>query len=139
MLKRKKIWKGYTPNSTEEIFIITDQLNTSPVTYSIKNLKVENIEGSFYEPELQKTSQEVFRIERVIKQDSKKKLALVKWMGYDERFNSWVKLSELKKYKNIYFINLIYKKGFYIIGQSLWLTVIKNIICFCLYKGLNLI
>ena len=26
----------------------------------------------------------------------KKKLPLVKWMGYDERFNSWVKFSELK-------------------------------------------
>ena len=59
-------------------------------------LKGENIEGSFYETELQKISQEVFRIEKVIKQDSKKKLSLVKWKGYDDRFNIWVKLSELK-------------------------------------------
>ena len=71
-------------------------MDTSPVTYSLKDLKGESIEGSFYEPELQKSIQEVFRIERILKQDSKKKLALVKWRGYDERFNSWVKLSELK-------------------------------------------
>ena len=94
--KKKTFEKGYTPNWPEEIFIITDQFNKSPVTYTIKDLKGENIEGSFYEPELQKTSQEVFRIEKVIKQDTKKKLALVKWVGYDERFNSWVKLSDLK-------------------------------------------
>ena len=65
----------------------------------IERVKGENIEGSFYEPELQKSSQEVFRIEKVIKQDPKKKLALVKWKGYDDRFNSWVKLSELKNIK----------------------------------------
>ena len=41
-----------------------------------------------------KNNQEVFRIERVIKQN--KKQALVKWKGYDERFNSWVNLSEIK-------------------------------------------
>ena len=94
--KKRHFEKGYTPNWTEELFIIDKQLDTSPVTYAIKDLKGENIEGSFYEPELQKSSQEVFRIERVLKQDNKKKLALVKWKGYDERFNSWVKLSELK-------------------------------------------
>ena len=66
------------------------------MTYALKDLKGENIEGSFYEPELQKSSQEVFRIKRVLNEDNKKKLALVKWHGYDERFNSWVKLSDLK-------------------------------------------
>ena len=94
--KKRHFEKGYTPNWTEELFVIDKQLDTSPVTYALKDLKGENIEGSFYEPELQKSNQEVFRIEKVIKQDSKKKLALVKWKGYDERFNSWVKLSELK-------------------------------------------
>ena len=67
------------------------------MTYAIKDLKGENIEGSFYEPELQKSSQQVFRTENVHKWDPIKKLALVKWKGYDERFNSWVKLFELKK------------------------------------------
>ena len=95
--KKKKKEKGYTPNQSEELFVIDKQLDTSPVTYSIKNLKGENIDGSFYKQELQKSSQEVCRIEKVLKQDPKKKLAFVKWKGYDERFNSWVKLSELEK------------------------------------------
>ena len=40
-------------------------MDTSPVTYALKDLKGENIESSFYEPELQKSSQEVFRIEKL--------------------------------------------------------------------------
>ena len=67
------------------------------MTYKLKDLNGENIEGSFYEPELQKSSQQMFRIEKVLKRDHVKKLALVKCKEYDEKFNSWVKLSELKK------------------------------------------
>ena len=44
--------------------------------------------GTFYEQELQKTTQEVFRIEKVIKKNGTK--SLVKWLGYPESFNSWV-------------------------------------------------
>ena len=47
--KKKTFEKGYTPNWSEEIFIITNQLNTSPITYTIKDLKGEEIKGSFYE------------------------------------------------------------------------------------------
>ena len=59
------------------LFVIDKQLDTSPVTYRLKDLKGKNIEGSFYEPELQKSSQQVFRIEKVLKRDSIK-LGLVK-------------------------------------------------------------
>ena len=48
----------------------------------------EKITGSFYEKELQKTSQEKFRIEKVLK--SKGDKFYVKWKGYDIRFNSWI-------------------------------------------------
>ena len=37
---------------------------TSPVTYKIADLNGEELEGTLYEPELQKTSQELFRIEK---------------------------------------------------------------------------
>ena len=45
--------KGYTPNWTEEIFVIDKVLPTKPVTYSIVDLTGESIKGSFYEQELQ--------------------------------------------------------------------------------------
>ena len=50
--KRQVFDKGYTPNWTEEIFVIDKVLPTKPVTYSIVDLMGEAIEGSFYEQEL---------------------------------------------------------------------------------------
>ena len=55
----------------------------------------EEIEGSFYEKELQKAKQQTFRIEKVIRRDNKKKKARVKWKGYSEKFNSWVSFKDL--------------------------------------------
>ena len=55
--KRKRTFdKGYTSNWTEELFVIDKQLDTSHVTYNLKDFNGENIEGSFYEPELQKST-----------------------------------------------------------------------------------
>ena len=42
----------------------------------------------FNEPELLKTNQNIFRIEKVIRRDNKKKRASVKWKGYSDDFNS---------------------------------------------------
>ena len=95
--KRKLFDKGFTPNWTEEIFVINDILNTKPVTYRLVDLQGEAVTGSFYEQELQKTTQEIFRIEKVIRRDNKRKRALVKWSGYPDQFNSWVPMSELNK------------------------------------------
>ena len=47
----------------------------------ISDLNVEAITGSFYEKELQKTSKEKFRIEKVTKRRGDK--SYVKWKGYD--------------------------------------------------------
>ena len=80
--KKKTFEKGYTTKWTEEIFTIVEVKHTSPVTYKIADLNGEEIKGSFYEPELQKTSQQLFRIEKVIKRGKKK--SLVKWKGYSE-------------------------------------------------------
>ena len=86
--KKKTFEKVYTTRWTEEIFTIVEVKHTSPVTYKIADLNGEEIQGSFYEPELQKTSQQLFRIEKVIKRGKKK--SLVKWKGYSDDFNSWV-------------------------------------------------
>ena len=59
--------KGYVPNWSEEVFVVNKIKNTVPWTYEINNLNGEKIIGSFYEKELQKTNQEEFRIQKVIK------------------------------------------------------------------------
>ena len=65
--KYKNIFaKRYTPNWSEEVFLIKEVKNTVPWTYVINNLIDEEIIGTFYEKELQKTNQQGSRIEKVI-------------------------------------------------------------------------
>ena len=64
--------KGYTPNWSEEVFMIKKVKNTVPWTYVINDLNGEEIIGTFYEKELQKTNQQGFRIEKVIKRKGNK-------------------------------------------------------------------
>ena len=85
----------------EEVFTVDNIQYTNPFTYKLKDLNNEEIKGSFYEPELLKAKQDVFRIDKVIKRDYKKKQALVKWSGYSDDFNSWLKFKDLKKHINI--------------------------------------
>ena len=61
----------------------------------IKGLNDEEIIGTFYEKELQKTNQEEFRIEKVIKRKGDK--MYVKWEGYDNSFSSWIDKKDLIK------------------------------------------
>ena len=49
--------------------------------------------GTFFEKELQKTSQQEFRIKKVIKKKGDK--LFVKWKGCDSSFNSWIDEKEL--------------------------------------------
>ena len=87
--------KGYTPNWSEEVFVTKKVKNTVPWTYVINDLNGEEIMGTFYEKELQKTNQEEFRIEKVIKRKGDK--MYVKWKGYDNSFNSWIDKKDLIK------------------------------------------
>ena len=64
------------------------QITTDPWTYVINDLDGEEIIGTFYEKELQKTDKQEFRIEKVIKGKSDK--LYVKWKGYNNSFNSWI-------------------------------------------------
>ena len=94
--KYKNIFaKGYTPNWSEEVFVIKKVKNTAPWAYVINDLNGDEISGAFYEKELQKTSQEEFRIEKVIKRKGDK--MYVKWKGYDNSFNRWIDKKDLMK------------------------------------------
>ena len=75
----------------------------------ISDLNDEPITGSFYEKEMQNTSQEKFRIEKVLKRKIDK--LYVKWKGYDNSFNSWVDKKDLEwNFLNKFFsINILMK------------------------------
>ena len=53
----------------------------------------EEITGSFYEKELQKTNQKEFRIKKVLKRKCDK--LNVKWKGYDNSYHSWINKKDL--------------------------------------------
>ena len=86
--------RGYTPNWTLEIFQVIEAVPfTQPLTYSIKDLAGEVVDGQFYRQELQKVDAPTeFRIEQVLdrKTSKGKKMILVKWLGYPKSFNDWI-------------------------------------------------
>ena len=80
--------KGYTPNWFEEVFVIKRVKNTVLWTFVINGLNDDEVIGTFYGKVLQKTNQQEFRIEKVIKKKGDK--LYLKWKGYDISFNSWI-------------------------------------------------
>ena len=59
--KKNTFDKGYTQRWTEEVFNISKIHLTIQVTYKITDYNREEIQGSLYEQELQKTKQDIFR------------------------------------------------------------------------------
>ena len=92
--KYKNIFaKWYVPNWSKEVFVVSKIKNTVPSTYVVNDLSGEEMTGSFYEKELQKTSQEKFRIVKALwRKDDK---LYVKSKDYDNRFNSWINKIDL--------------------------------------------
>ncbi|XP_065664783.1 uncharacterized protein LOC136086413 [Hydra vulgaris] len=84
--KKGTFEKGYTPRWTEEVFTVSQIQFTDPPTYKITDDNNQEIQGTFYEQEMQKTDQSIFRIEKVIRKLKNK--SLVKWYGYPDSFNS---------------------------------------------------
>ena len=92
--------KGYTPNWSEEIFYVSELLARSTNAYKIRDHMNEPVEGIFYESELQKITKkdDVFLVEEILKKRTrnKQKEVLVRWLGYDDKFNSWEPASSIK-------------------------------------------
>ena len=86
--------KGYLPAHTREIFKIRKTYNGPPQHFRLSDLKGENIDGTFYGPELVKTVLPLsYQIEKVLdtKKDKKNKVYhLVKFKGWPSKFNEWL-------------------------------------------------
>ena len=92
--------KGYLPNWTEELFTVSSiNRKKSPIMYKLKDYHGEEIEGSFYEYEIQKVTHDddVFLVEKVLRTQKRGnvKWCLVKWHGYPSSMNSWVRQSDM--------------------------------------------
>jgi hypothetical protein len=89
--------KGYHAGWSQEVFTVVEVRQpfslSEPITYTLRDRSGEVLQGSFYTEELQKVKYpDVLLVESVLK---KKKVGsetqlLVKWLGYNEKMNSWI-------------------------------------------------
>jgi hypothetical protein len=101
---KHKLDKGYHPNWSYEVFKIAKIIKRNPVVYKLLDWQGEEVSGVWYEPELQKVTvldDQIFRIEKILgaKGVGKNRKLLVKWLGYPDKFNSYIAEKDLLSYE----------------------------------------
>ena len=101
---KRRFEKGYMANWSEELFTIREVHASDPPVYRLVDDLGEVLDGTFYEPELQKvlvSKDKLYRVESVLQRRKvgKRTEALVKWYGYPTSFNSWIDAKALVRYK----------------------------------------
>jgi hypothetical protein len=101
--------KGYMPNWSREHFFVSNNKGTVDGgtfggaksyrrTYKLKDYDGEDVKGSWYDEEIQPITSNEYQIDKVLK---KRKNAdgtielLVKWLGWPDKFNSWIKNTDI--------------------------------------------
>ena len=101
-----KFKKGYTANWSQEVFQV-EKIKEFPrdglKLYYLKDLEGEAVKGGFYKQEVQKIRfdpSQAYKIEKILgtKGKGKNKMYLIKWQGYPDKFNSYIKASEVRKH-----------------------------------------
>ena len=82
-------------------FVASKVKKTVPWTYVTSDLNSEEVLVTFYEKELQKTNQEQFRIEKVIKRQGN--TLYVKWKDYVNTFKSCIDKKDIVQTDSILF------------------------------------
>ena len=91
--------KGYLPNYTRELFRVKQIIFGPVIVYTLEDLSGKDIEGTFYEQELSLDTTKEYKVEKVLRKKKIKGIdyALVKWLGYDNKFNSWEPIENIRK------------------------------------------
>ena len=99
-LQRRKIFYKPTGNIkwSEQLYKIYKINVSNVITYQLKDMNDEIIEGQFYTKELQLTKNDTgeYIKEKILKTKNNK--IFVKWRGYDLSFNSWINKNMVTKY-----------------------------------------
>ena len=96
--KAKSVFdKGYLPNWSKEHFQVKDvpepKRGAKRPVYKLEDYSGEEIKGSWYPEELQKITNNQYRIEKVLRRRTTsdgRKEKLVRWEGWPDKFNSWI-------------------------------------------------
>ncbi|VDI72560.1 Hypothetical predicted protein [Mytilus galloprovincialis] len=100
--QRRPFQRVYNEQWSYEVFKIYMRFQIQGFSmFKLVDLQEKNILGMFYTSELQpvnKSEDALWEIEKIIKKRKRNKKVqfLVKWLGYSERFNSWVSGSDVK-------------------------------------------
>lgn len=99
---RDTFHRAYDHSWTKTIYVITQRRMTQGFQkYKIKSWQNEPIEGEFYKEELQKVNlpkdgNAPYEVEEILKErtvgpkNNRRKEVLVKWLGWNKRYNTWV-------------------------------------------------
>ena len=104
---RARFQKYYQQTWSDQLYIISKRFRRDGIpVYKILNYDRETeVDGTFYTSELQKISispDTLYKVEKVIKKKTQngKRYSLVKWLGWDDQYNSWVQDGDLKRFSN---------------------------------------
>ena len=100
-LKRRELFDKPSSNIkwSEELFKIHSIDKSNVISYKIKDMNNEIIQGIFYEKELQLSKMKedgLYIIEKIIRKN--KDRYFVKWRNYSNDFNSWINKNDIVKY-----------------------------------------
>ena len=105
---KKTFSREYDQKWSDEIFIISKRFRRDNIpVYKLTDFYgKQNIQGTFYQEELQKISvppNKTYKIDKILKTKTVKgqRFFLVKWMGWPSEFNSYVSAKEVKRLKGL--------------------------------------
>jgi len=88
--------RGYNQAWTNEIFTVRQVKKTNPPTYLLNDYQGNPVLGSFYDLEMQLTKlDDIYFVEKILKKSGKQ--LFVKWLGFDDSHNSWIKNDDIIK------------------------------------------
>ena len=102
-LKKDKFEKAFIINWSDKVYKIKEIKKTNPPTYLVADEYGRLHKGSFYTQELQKIHDDRFRIEKILRYKTVKgrRLALVKWIGYDRSESTWESADKIETWKSL--------------------------------------
>ena len=95
-----KLEKGYYPTYKDNVYTIEKSIKgDNKYIFKIKDEKGQVLNQIFYPEQLQKITDNLYRIEKILKRRKRNgiKEVFVKWLNYPNTYNSWIREGEVNK------------------------------------------
>lgn len=97
---KKTFEKGYVANWTTDVYIVQKRYGTNPVTYKLKDINNEDVDGSFYEKQMQLVSKPKPDITKQIdilrsRSHNGKTQYYIHYKDWNSRFDQWIDKDQL--------------------------------------------